>query len=494
MIWGEFMETNWIKTGWASTSITPSAPVFNAGQIYERVSKYVHDPITATCLVIENKEEQAILISCDMVSVPVKVLDMVKERLGGREDLDKDKIILCVTHTHNSSTFDGTRDFFSREEVLGRDIMPPQDVPADIFTGNKASEFLADKLWEIIVKAWEKREEGYISYASDYACVGFNRRPVFGEGKMEKSIMYGVCYEDDFKRFEGGSDQSIQMLFTWNLKGDLTGIAINLCCPSQVYELHSFVSADFWTFARETLKERFGQIGILPLLGAAGDQTPIDLVRWGKTNKETFKAHGAQAGEVYRNFDMTLLCQDIGMRIADACSRGFKKAGVHLDSNPVFIHKVIPVALPIRKVSYDDYVVAVKYLGEMKLRFSKEKPMKGADLVQAFEPLGVMKRWEQQNITEEFNFKVNIIRLGDASFATNPFELFCEYGLRIKARSDSEHTFVIQLANDNGGYLPTFAALAGGSYSSKPASTTCGPEGGDMLVDITVDEINKLWR
>jgi len=35
--------------------------------------------------------------------------------------------------------------------------------------------------------------------------------------------------------------------------------------------------------------------------------------------------------------------------------------------------------------------------------------------------------------------------------------------------------------------------VAGGSYSSKPASTMCGPDGGDKLVEITVEAINRMW-
>jgi len=39
--------------------------------------------------------------------------------------------------------------------------------------------------------------------------------------------------------------------------------------------------------------------------------------------------------------------------------------------------------------------------------------------------------------------------------ATNPFELFLDYGMRIKARSKALQTFVVQLACDSSGYLPT---------------------------------------
>ena len=34
----------------------------------------------------------------------------------------------------------------------------------------------------------------------------------------------------------------------------------------------------------------------------------------------------------------------------------------------------------------------------------------------------------------------------------------------------------------------------GGSYSSKAASTTCGPEGGDELVEKTLGIINSMWK
>jgi len=42
------------KIGWASVSITPDMPVILCGQMYDRVSRYVHDPITATALAIDN--------------------------------------------------------------------------------------------------------------------------------------------------------------------------------------------------------------------------------------------------------------------------------------------------------------------------------------------------------------------------------------------------------------------------------------------------------
>ena len=50
------MEKN-IRIGWAQTDITPDRPIYVIGQLYSRISSYVHDPLTATCLALENGEE-----------------------------------------------------------------------------------------------------------------------------------------------------------------------------------------------------------------------------------------------------------------------------------------------------------------------------------------------------------------------------------------------------------------------------------------------------
>ena len=41
------MEKN-ICIGWAQTDITPDRPIYVIGQLYSRISSYVHDPLTAT--------------------------------------------------------------------------------------------------------------------------------------------------------------------------------------------------------------------------------------------------------------------------------------------------------------------------------------------------------------------------------------------------------------------------------------------------------------
>ena len=86
-----------------------------------------------------------------------------------------------------------------------------------------------------------------------------------------------------------------------------------------------------------------------------------------------------------------------------------------------------------------------------------------------------------------------MIRLGDVAIATNPFELYLDYGVRIEARSKAEQTFIVQLACGSGGYLPSARAIAGGSYGAGPENGPVGPEGGQVLVERTVELIGALF-
>ena len=52
-------------------------------------------------------------------------------------------------------------------------------------------------------------------------------------------------------------------------------------------------------------------------------------------------------------------------------------------------------------------------------------------------------------------------------------------------------TFILQMSGFDS-YLPTERALAGGHYSAVPQSNIISPEGGQMLVDKTVEIVGEL--
>jgi len=79
------------------------------------------------------------------------------------------------------------------------------------------------------------------------------------------------------------------------------------------------------------------------------------------------------------------------------------------------------------------------------------------------------------------------------AIATNPFELFLDYGNRMKVRSKAKQTMLIQLACGSMGYLPTAKAESRGGYGTSVVSCFCGHEGGELLVGKTLEVIDSLW-
>jgi hypothetical protein len=110
----------------------------------------------------------------------------------------------------------------------------------------------------------------------------------------------------------------------------------------------------------------------------------------------------------------------------------------------------------------------------------RKKQTYGFDRIWPFGPVcELISRYENQQRDSDYEFETHIIRIGDTVFATNPFELFVDYARRIKCKSRAVQTFLIQLADGKGFYLPTKRAFKGGHYSAMVKSNWVGPEGGE---------------
>jgi len=452
--------------GWASTSITPDQPVQLMGQMHERISEYVHDPVTATALALECQDangasEQAIMVSCDLVHIPSEVMDRLREAVAPRLDgFDLRKLVVSATHTHTAPVMlEG-----GWYPVPGAGIMRPSEYV----------KFLLARLSDMIAEAWDNRKPGGISWALGHAAVGFNRRVVYDDGTAR---MYGTSDTERFRGVEGSQDHGVEMLFTWDLQGELTGMAINVACPSQVVEGQCYVSADFWDAARNELRERYSEdLYVLPLTGAAGDQSPRDLVRRGRGEPNMRDDSGR--------------CE-MGRRIANAVDYVLDLTKKDVATEVVFEHAVEELVLPARIVTREEAESARRAYDALM----KEGPFEVGthDATWLLRHKGVMERFEEQGENPTFAMELHVIRLGDIALATNPFELYLDYGLRMKARSKAQQTFVVQLACGSGVYLPTAKAVAGGHYGAMVEDGHVGPEGGQVLVDRTVELINSMW-
>jgi hypothetical protein len=453
-----------ISIGWASIDITPDRPVQIHGQMHERISEFVHDPLTATALALEanadDEAEQAILISCDLVNIGRDMIERLRQNLGERiPGFQRRKLLVNATHTHTGP-------------VMMENLYTP---PKGVMTPTEYADLFFQRVSDAAVQAWKAKRPSGISHALGHAAIGFNRRVVYRDGSAK---MYGSSDDENFVSIEGGMDPGVELLFTWDAEAKLTGVVVNLACPSQVVESKTFLSADFWHPAREEIRRRLGDdLFVYPMCGAAGDQSPRDLVRRNRGEPSMRDIEGMN---------------EHGRRLALAVEDAFQNGQTSVQRESVFKHITDDLSLPRRKATAGDVEAAQQELERLNsLSPDEVRPSHQRMVGRAKETI---ERFETQGEDPCYVADIHVMRLGDIAIATNPFELFLDYGLQMKARSKAQQTFVTQITNDRGIYLPTEKAIRGGSYGAGVNDNIVGPEGGNILVKRTIELINGMWE
>jgi hypothetical protein len=464
-------EPGTLHVGWATTSITPDKPVALAGQFHKRISTHVEAPVTATVLALEVKNgarviDQAIMVSCDLVAIREGIQAKLRDRLAGKlAGFDLRKLFMNATHTHTAPV----TSTMSWYDVNDAGVMKP-----DAYV-----RFMLGKIADAVVKAWVARAPGGVNWGLDYAVVGFNRRMVYQDGR---AVMYGNNRTANFSHVEGYEDHGVETLFFFDADNKLKGMVINVACPSQVVESARYLSSDFWHDVREILRERYSKdLHVLAWTGAAGDQSPHLQYRKSADKRMRKKRGGLSETRA------------IGLRIAAAVDRSYAALKDEVHTNIRFAHHVENLKLPAWQVTEDEYRTVKKKYDPIAAK--PENKRSSNDISHLRWHKRVMDRYTEQHQGENsYALELHVLRLGDVAIATNPFELFVDYGVAMKTRSKAIQVFLVQLTGSTGGYLPTARAVPGGGYSAIVQSCLVGPEGGKILVDRTVEVINGMWK
>ena len=456
--------------GAAQADITPDRPVALTGGMTAPISTGVNSRVTANVLALESRAEgqpaeQAIFVSCDLCvirpGIQARFRDLVAPRLPG---FDINTLVLASTHTHKAPAIDQE----SYDNYAGA-IEPKDYVP-----------FMFERMAEAVVKAWERRKPGAVAWGLGHAVVGQNRRAVYANGSAE---MYGKTDRPDFRGLEGYEDHAVDCLFFLDASRKPIAMAVTLACSAQTDERGPAgprISADFWHDVREGLRAKHGSaLTVLGFCAPCGDQSPHLMLRQASENRMA----------ALRKLSRT---QEMGRRIVKAVDETWEVVQADVRTEVPFVHRVERFDLPERAITEPEFAEAKKAYDLL----AAKKKLAGQDYWRKRWNKRVVDRFEAQKKGTTLNpVEMHVLRLGDVAIATNPFELFTDYGMQIQGRSPASQTVLLQLASpvEKGFYLPTARALAGKGYSAIPQSSLVGPEGGQLLVERTLTAIKGLF-
>ena len=509
-----------LQVGWAKRSIAVPGKCAISGQSHIRVALGEYGPVLASALAMSNSRDAVIFVSVDVVSVRSAVYNAAIEIIKKEApSIPVEKIIVGATHTHAGPATGAVQTSKYPNKV---DIVPSE----------KSQAFIARQIADAVKEAWANRADGSIAYGYGFATVGHSRRTVYlddvskrlghtpGFAINGRCIMYGKTNDDMFDGYEAGTDAFINILYTFDKKGKLSGAVVNVPCPSQTMEAAWMYYASFWHNVREKLADKYGEVGLICQTGAAGDLAPRQLHytdaeyrRYQLKYSELIEAYKKNpmknpSGKVPEGIHMKgevlemMRSEDIANRIMAAFDEVLSWAKKDMQYAPELKHEVRTLELS-RSVITEEIVQREK---EYNKKFMAESFKNDGDKWAMLhhnsilnsrrnKVNNILKRYNEEKKNPKLKTEVHVVRIGDVAFATNRFELFLDFMHRIQGRSPFMQTFIVQLVSDQygvGSYLATERGEANRGYSATPYSCYVSAKGGQELVNETVKMLKDI--
>lgn len=440
------------RIGVATTDITPPLGIPMAGYYHTRGADGVLDPLFSKAMVIEQNGDRAAFVVLDIIGVTRSITDQARAAIEKTTGIQGDHVMISATHAH-------TGPELAHRGQRSSDMGGQSQLAVDYTEG------LPKLIAESVRLANERLQPAQLS-AVIGRCehLAFNRRSFMRDGsvgwnpgKLNPNIVMaagptdpdvGILYAES--PAANGPTKSIFTYVNFALHPDTTG--------------GSKISAD-WPGALNRVLAGYHGAHHLTLVanGACGNLNHLDCSwKW------------PQGGPGEQNRIATIL----GASVFQA----------YKDLKPLTVaplrakNEIVELALP---------EITPEQLADAKQTIAATQDDRGGNfmkLVRAYRALDVAGRAGKPHRVE-----VQVIALGrDLAWVSLPGEVFVELGLAIKKRSPFQRTFVIELANENIGYIPDRRSYAEGNY--EPESARCAAGSGEKLVDAAAKLLLELYE
>jgi neutral ceramidase len=416
-----------IHVGSAEADVTPKLGSQCPGGMQRRLVNEIHDPLKVVAMVLSSGGKTIALVGLDAISVSAEITAMARQRIENEVKIPGDHVLIGASHTHSGGPV--STSFESEADPV-------------------YCKLVADRVADAVNAAHLRMHEAEVGIGSGYEpSISFNRRFLMRNGRQETHPGKG---NPEIVRPAGPIDPEVGVLAARAPGGALLGIFINFACHLTVSNGPGF-SADYVFQLRESLRKHYGNpdLPVGFLLGAAGDVTQVDNLRPG------------------REFG-TEWCAIFGQALASETEQAVARMVWTKDAELGAVRTTVKI--PIREE-----------------RDEPSGPQRGLGAGTVAEEV---YRRERTYIAEErrrrpiLDCEVQAIRIGNLGIATNGAEFFCQLGLDIKAASPFPKTWVVSLANECIGYVPTPSAYYAGGYEPRTArSSKLAPWAGQALVE-----------
>ena len=433
-----------LKAGAAQVDISPVDSQFLYGYPHvERFSTGIHDALLASALFFDDGSEKVLFIGNDILYVPKANVKNARRRISIETGIAPDNIMITATHTHSGPK---TIDVMCSE---ADPVIPKADM--------QYVQLMEDGIVKAGIAAYDSAQAAKIGLAiTDDTGIGTNRRDP-----------------------NGPADHNVPVLMVKSADG-IKNIACMLVCsmhPTVMHEDSKLASGDFPGLSRKYLQENIlgKDCVVVHHSGPCGNQSPRYV-----TNANTFEEAnrlGRILGTAVEKVLPKIEYQDeltlnVSKQLTDLPKRNFppvEEAKNKLDKSIERLKSLRRNNAPSTEVR----TAECDWFGaEETYTLSKA----AAD--------GRLKKVYEETLPAE----IQILSIGKWNFVGWPGEIFVEYSLEVKDKSDN--TFVISLANGElQGYIVTEQANQEGGYEA--SNSLFSYKSGKVLVKKTLEMLSK---
>ena len=390
--------------GVAREKITPEI----GGQLYgyrpDVFSETVADDLSVTAFYFQQGDTKAVMVSAEICLIHTqlarRILALIEENYG----IPKGNSMLCATHTHSGPNTAGETGWGEIDKAYCDAIFVPQILSA-------------------VGKAIAAAQPVKMGVATGDSLVGINRRELTDQNKVALG-----------QNPWGSFNPQMTVISFINDKGEKVANMIHYGAHGTAAGLNHEITRDWSGGMIDALENHTGAITAF-FNGPQGDVGPR------LSNKRT-------TGNLSYVHELAKVAAQDAIKIYDTISQyGDAKLAASGKNVHIPLKKRMPLAEAERM--YEDYKDITVNLGGMIKKHLEE-------VIASYQT----DYTEQESLA----FEQAVLALGDIVFASCPYELFSEIGMRIDKAFP--HKSILSLSNTNGseGYFITEDAICRGGY------------------------------